>query len=292
MIKHILLSIFLLPLFAFSGYEIGVTWVDEQDDPKTNQLDKHGRKQGKWVFLGKDEPEKGYPMDGKISEGTFKDDRKNGRWIMYYKDGTTPRTEGDFIDNRPNGPFIRYHQNGAVKEIGTFSQRKYKDSLVRFNEKGVKVYDAVFNDQGKESGVVTHYFDNGKPEFVYEADNGIPKGKAVRYWPNGDVREELVYAEDGSIASTSGEIPMQSPAEDIAKDKPKGKEAPTVSNKERNFEPNGYNKVFNDDKELWMEGDFKNGKLHNGRLYIYDEDGLLLKVEVYKNGVYHSDGQL
>jgi antitoxin component YwqK of YwqJK toxin-antitoxin module len=41
-----------------------------------------------------------------------------------------------------------------------------------------------------------------------------------------------------------------------------------------------------------MEGNFKGGQLWDGRHYIYDEDGLLLKVEVYKNGVYHSDGQL
>lgn len=291
MTRKIFLTLILLPLFTFGSYDMGFTWLDEQDDPKTNQLDKQGRKQGKWVFLGKDQPEKGYPMDGKISEGTFKDDRKHGRWIMYYKDGITPKTEGEFVDNRPNGPFIRYHQNGKVKEIGTFSQRKYKDSLIRFNEKGVKVYDATYNDQGKEEGTVTHYFDNGKPEFSYQADNGIPKGKAVRYWPNGDVREEIVYSEDGSIESSTGEISPERELEDTNDKKPEGKIAP-VPNKEKDFEPNGYNKVFNDDKELWMEGDFKDGVLYNGRLYVYDEDGLLLKVEVYKEGVYHSDGQL
>ncbi len=29
-----------------------------------------------------------------------------------------------------------------------------------------------------------------------------------------------------------------------------------------------------------------------GKVYVYDRDGILLKVKVYKNGVYHSDGQL
>ena len=265
---------------------------EDQDDPKINQVDETGKKQGKWVFLGKDQPEKGYPMDGKISEGSFQDDRKNGKWITYYKDGMTPKTEGEFVDNRPNGPFVRYHQNGVVKEIGTFSQRKYKDSLQRFNEKGVLIFSASYDDLGKESGTVTHYFDNGKPEFVYNASNGIPAGKATRYWPNGDVREELVYDEKGSILSTSGEIEMVSKPETVSNPTlESGKRAPKPK-KERNFEPNGYNKVYNDDKELWMEGDFKNGLLYDGRLYVYDEDGLLLKVEVYKKGVYHSDGQL
>ena len=41
-----------------------------------------------------------------------------------------------------------------------------------------------------------------------------------------------------------------------------------------------------------MDGEFKNGKLYNGKLYIYDENGLLEKIEIYKKGKYHSDAQL
>lgn len=289
----IITLLFLLPLISFGSLDVETVGnVVEQDDPKINQQDKEGKKQGKWVFLGKDQPEKGYPKDGKISEGTFKDDRKNGLWTMYYKDGMTPKTEGNFIDNRPNGPFIRYHQNGAIKEMGTFSSRKYKDSLQRFNEKGIKVYEANYNENGSESGKVTYYHDNGKPEFEYIAKDGVPTGKAVRYWPNGDVKEEIIYSENGSVESTTGQIDMVNPTEKVEElGKENKKTAPKPSNV-NNFEPNGYNKIYNDDKELWQEGEFKNGLLWDGRLYIYDEDGLLLKVEVYKKGKYHSDGQL
>lgn len=264
---------------------------DDQDEPKINQTDDDGKKQGKWIFLGKDQPEKGYPDDGKISEGTFVDNRKNGKWVMYYKDGVTPKTEGEFVNNRPNGPFIKYHQNGTVKEQGTFSKRRYVDSLSRFNEKGVKVYEASYNEAGKESGKVVHYHDNGKPEFEYNADNGVPSGKATRYWPNGDVKEEIVYDSDGSVKESSGTIDRVNPPID-AEPEPSGKGGPKPSGNIPDFQKNGYNKIFNDDKELWMEGEFKSGALWDGRLYIYDEDGLLEKVEVYKKGAYHSDGQL
>lgn len=256
-----------------------------------NQVDENGLKQGVWVYFGKDQPEKGYPMDGKISEGGFLDDRKDGVWIIYFKDGVTPRTQGTFKNNRPNGPFIKYHQNGQIKEQGTFSQKKYVDSLARFNAEGTKTYQASFNESGNEDGTVTYYHDNGQPELIYTANNGKPNGKATRYWPNGDVKEEIVYAEDGSIAETSGVIEMTSPVVEISDIDKDAKDAPKFKG-EGDFEPNGYNKVFNDDKELWMDGDFKNGQLWNGRLYVYDEDGLLLKVEAYKKGKYHSDGQL
>lgn len=265
----------------------------DQDELKINQIDNQGRKQGKWIFLGKDQPEKGYPDEGKISEGPFKDDRKNGEWTMYYKDGITPKTKGVFINNRPNGNFVRYHQNGKPREIGTFSKRKYSDSLQRFNEKGVKIYEANYDESGKESGKVVHYYDNGKPEFVYTAKQGMPTGKAYRYWPNGDVKEELTYDEHGSIEESSGLIERVNIAVEVKNAKTENaKTAPEPDTSIDDFEPNGYNKIRNDDLELWMEGDFKDGLLWDGRLYVYDEDGLLLKVEVYKEGKYHSDGQL
>lgn len=54
----------------------------------------------------------------------------------------------------------------------------------------------------------------------------------------------------------------------------------------------GYHKLYNQNKQVWMDGEFKNGKLYNGKLYIYDENGLLEKIEIYKKGKYHSDAQL
>lgn len=285
---------FTILLFFLSLGVLSSAQSDNKDDEPVdpiNRVDENGLKQGYWVFLGKDQPEKGYPMDGKISEGEFIDDRKNGTWIIYFKDGVTPRTRGTFKNNRPNGPFIKYHQNGQIKEQGSFSQRKYIDSLTRFNAEGTKTYEATFNEAGNEDGTVIYYHDNGQPELVYTANNGKPNGKATRYWPNGDIKEEIVYAEDGSVAETSGIIEMTSPAVEISDIADDAKDAPKVDGVD-GFEPNGYNKVFNDDKELWMDGDFKDGQLWNGRLYVYDEDGLLLKVEVYKTGKYHSDGQL
>lgn len=285
-----LVTIFGLACYSFAG--ISVTPDEEQDEPKLNQTDEEGKKQGKWIFFGKDQPEKGYPMEGKISEGTYKDDRKDGRWIMYYKDGETPKTEGNFVNNRPNGPFIKYHPNGTIKEQGTFNKMRYVDTLKRFNEEGITVYESTYNEAGKESGEVTYYHDNGKPEFVYNANNGVPTGKATRYWPNGDIKEEITYGPDGTVQETTGEVERVNPP--VKVEKPggdEGKSGPKPTGV-KDFEPNAYNKVYNDDKELWMEGDFKNGRLFDGRLYVYDEDGLLLKVEVYKNGKYHSDGQL
>lgn len=52
----------------------------------------------------------------------------------------------------------------------------------------------------------------------------------------------------------------------------------------------GYHKTYNSNKDILMDGEFKNGKLFNGKHYIYDEYGLLEKIEVYKNGKYIGNG--
>jgi antitoxin component YwqK of YwqJK toxin-antitoxin module len=50
--------------------------------------------------------------------------------------------------------------------------------------------------------------------------------------------------------------------------------------------------VYNANDEIWMDGEFKNGQLYDGKVYDYDQDGILQKVRIFKNGKYHSEGQL
>ena len=71
--------------------------------------------------------------------------------------------------------------------------------------------------------------------------------------------------------------------------------APVIRNprtKGKAFDPNSYNKVYDENDQFLQIGDFKAGRLWDGKLYIYDADGILLKVKVFKEGVYYSDGQL
>jgi antitoxin component YwqK of YwqJK toxin-antitoxin module len=66
----------------------------------------------------------------------------------------------------------------------------------------------------------------------------------------------------------------------------------TIITKGVKWNPEGYNKVFNEDDEIWQDGIFQSGKLWDGKVYVYDQDGILLKVKIFKNGLYHSDGQI
>jgi antitoxin component YwqK of YwqJK toxin-antitoxin module len=259
-----------------------------------NKKDTEGRKQGRWIYFGKDRPQEGYPADGKIEEGDYKDDRKEGKWIKYHNDGETPKLVGEYVNNRPQGPYVKYFANGKVKEQGTFVRNLYQDSLKRFHENGKVEYQAKYNESGKEQGSVKYFYPNGQVEFEYTANDGKPSGKAVRYYENGDVKEIIFYNAEGSVEK-SEQKEMVNPAVKVVDPGISKETAPKVSapkTKGAKFQPNGYNKIYNNNDEIWQDGNFKNGLLWDGKVYEYDRDGILLKVKVYKNGLYHSDGQL
>lgn len=267
--------------------------VMEQDD-KINNKDGNGKKQGKWVYLGKDRPSEGFPADGKVEEGNYKDDRKEGLWIKYYNDGVTPKLKGEYKNNRPEGEYVKLSPKGSIIEKGNFIKGKYIDSLVRYNSDGTLSYQGFYNELGNEEGKIKHYYPNGQVEFEYTAENGSPRGKATRYHENGDIKEIIQFGESGQIVN-SEKREMVNPAVKVNNPSASKEQAPTVANpntKGARFLPNGYNKVYNGNHEIWQDGEFKNGRLWDGKVYEYDRDGILLKVRVFKNGVYHSDGQL
>lgn len=268
--------------------------ASEDQGGRLNLVDEEGRKQGQWVYFGKDRPSAGYPEDGKIEEGPYLNDRKEGVWTKYFNDGVTPKLKGEYHNSRPHGAFVKYYADGTVKETGNFVRNKYQDSLKRYHENGKLSYEAAFNDIGNESGNVKYFYPNGQVEYEYVAVDGVQSGKAVRYHENGDVKEIINYSSDGSVDS-SEQHEMVNP-EVIVEDPGVSKEqAPQVSvlrTKGQEFKANGYNKLYNENDEIWQDGDFKSGRLWSGKVYVYDEDGILLKVRIFREGVYHSDGVL
>jgi hypothetical protein len=58
------------------------------------------------------------------------------------------------------------------------------------------------------------------------------------------------------------------------------------------IEPNGENRLYNQFFELALRGTFRNGQLWNGRIYVYDSDEMLQRIEIIEKGVYCRDGQL
>lgn len=295
-------------------------------------------KQGKWIYYGKDRPELGYPSDGKIEEGNYVNNKKEGLWIKYHNDGVTPKLKGEYKNNRPNGKYTKFYRNGVVMETGIFSRGRYIDTLQRYHDNGKIRYFGVHDEYG--NSVVDSFF--------YYQSNWCMDHIDV-FWDVTDSVECITFAKDTCNALVSTvkspfHIPRHSyhhldkeiiygskgdPISPIATKSRKfyrnselqyityridssavsGKQFalfelntdPTkltnpvlhpCSIKSGIFKPNGAMRLYNEHDEMFVVAEFKEYQLWDGKVYIYDDDGVLLKVKVYKKGKYHSDGQL
>ena len=124
--NFLILTLSFLTSFVYASESIEVSTlilIEQEEEPK-NVTDINGKKQGPWVYFGKDKPEKGYPENGKIEEGPFLDNHKNGVWTKYHKDGITPRLVGNYIHGRAKGEYTKSFENGQIKEAGTRGNKK------------------------------------------------------------------------------------------------------------------------------------------------------------------------
>jgi len=280
--KSFVLTVFLISLIPSS------VWSQ-------NKKDSDGKRTGKWVFTGKDLPNSGVPSKSIAEEGYYNKGRKEGIWIKYQKDGKTPLLKGNFVNNRPEGNYKRYYQSGKLKEEGAFGKEHFKGELIRYHKNGKIAYIGSYNNDGKESGVIKYYYENGIVELEYTAKNGVLVGELKRYYENGSLKETQTFDEKGKstgikVFKMQENPEVQKPIIDTKEIYP-----PIVKNpktKGLKFVPNGYNKIYNESDEIWMDGEFKNGQLWDGKEFDYNKDGILLKVRVFKNGKYHSDAQL
>ena len=223
-----------------------------------------------------------------LEEGMYVNDRKEGLWIKYHEDGKTPKLKGFYVNNRPSGKYWKYYENSQLRECGFYSKNMQSDSLKRYFESGQLEYEAWYDENGKAQGRVNYFYPSGQLEFTYIAVDNVPKN-TEHY----DQTGKLISKNDTPCyypAPVSQPIKQATPEESAKHPLPKMDEPPNTH--ALKFQPNGYNKVFNSDDEIEFDGVFKNGQLWDGKVYIYDKDGILLWVRIYKNGIYHSDGQL
>jgi len=62
------------------------------------------------------------------------------------------------------------------------------------------------------------------------------------------------------------------------------------TNAAQEFDPNGYNVLYDKNGNICVTGDFMNGKLYNGRVIHYDANGLKTGTEIITRG--KSNGKL
>lgn len=293
-----LLYIFLLVSFISSAQSQTYEIVGKDT---LNLIDVAGKKQGKWIVRGKHKPGTCYQPEQKVEEGKYADNRKTGMWIEYYCNSNM-KNKLTFVNGRPDGYAIMYHENGKISEEGNWKINKWVGNYKLYYENGQVQHEFVFNAAGKRDGPQTYYFDNGQKAIEGNFANGKESGLIKEFYENGDIKAEKNYAEGNvdvaSIKEFQPKKPLvkksDNPIENAPKVEVKPDEKPNeaVAKGKGPIILNGQHTLYNKSKQITKDGVFKDNRLMEGKAYIYNENGILTRIAVYKGGIYVGDTQV
>lgn len=261
-----------------------------------NQTDATGKRQGFWIIWNKLINKPDYKPEQKVEEGRYVDSKKTGKWIEYYPNNNV-KSKITYVANRPNGYAVMYHENGKVKESGLWKNNRWVGEYKLYYENGEVQQEFNFNESGKRTGPQKYYYENGNIMIEGDWNNGKETGLLKEYYENGDIKSEKFF-NDGNIdpAQTKNYEPKKPIADKNTAKEPEVKNTPPVTvdvKKEKvnmgTFNGNGYHKLFNANKQISKDGEFKNYRLIDGKVYHYDRDGILIRIAVYKEGKYVGD---
>jgi antitoxin component YwqK of YwqJK toxin-antitoxin module len=266
----------------------------------TNRVDDDGKRQGKWILLGKHKGSTCYRPDQHIEEGRYEDNRKTGLWIEYYCNGNM-KNKLTFAIGRPDGYAIMYHENGKISEEGTWKINRWVGNYKLYYDNGIVQHEFVFSASGQREGAQKYYYANGQLAIEGNFINGKESGLIKEYYENGDLKAEKNYEEGNldpaSVKTYETKKPVAKKTDVPVGNAPKvvvGKdEAPNEAAKKTTgpLVLNGQHTLYNKNKQMTKDGVFQNNTFIEGKAYIYDENGILTRVAVYKNGMYVGDTQ-
>lgn len=254
-----------------------------------------GRRQGKWIVKADAIKNPEFNEGALVEEGIYSSSRKEGLWKTYFPNGKI-KSEITYEKGRPKGPYILYYDNGKVEEQGDWERTKNTGDFKRYHTNGNTSQDFHFTAEGKRSGEQKYYYENGNLRLEGTWNNGQETGEMREYYENGDLMSVKKF-NDGVLDKESVEVyapksPQQDPLE---REIENGKDMKVTATKEETpnqggFDGNGYKKLFNRNKQIAKDGTFVNYRLMDGKQYIYDEDGILQQIMIFKNGRFVGNG--
>lgn len=287
---------------VFAEQNFAQTWEVLGKDT-VNKVDGEGKKQDKWVLLGKHKPGSCYQTEQKAEEGKYRDNKKIDRWLEYYCNGNL-KNQLTFVNGRPDGYAKLYHENGKISEEGIWKNNRWVGTYKLYYPNGQVQHEFVFNPNGKREGNQKYYFENGQVAIEGAFLNGKESGVIKEFYENGDRKAEKNYMEGNvdvnsikefepvkPIVQKSGKPEDNAPVIKVAADE-KPNEAAVKKASKGPMVLNGKYTLYNKSKQITKDGVFKDNQFIEGKAYMYDENGMLTRVAVYKNGMYVGDTQV
>lgn len=254
-----------------------------------NIIDFKGMKQSRWIVYGKNKPDTCYTRTSKVEEGVYADNRKKGIWTSYFCSGNVHK-KITFQNGRPDGYAIFYHENGKTAEEGNWKGNKWLGIYKTYYDNGQVQNEFLFNQAGKREGLQKYYYNDGTLQIEGNWNNGKENGVVKEYHPDGSLKKTIDYmngnADVASIKEFQPKKPIKQTEEVVSTKKVTASKEEATVEAQKPAMLNGYHVLFNKDRQKTKEGTFKDNRLMEGKNYLYDKNGMLEQIEIYKNGVF------
>jgi antitoxin component YwqK of YwqJK toxin-antitoxin module len=132
--------------------------------------------------------------DPKSVEGDYKDDKKNGTWVSWHRNGRKA-SEANYKNDVRDGTQSWWHENGKRKREEHYLDGKNHGVSVDWYENGKKQREEHYQD-GKNHGVSVDWYENGKKQREEHYQDGKKHGVSVDWYENGKKQREEHY-QDG-----------------------------------------------------------------------------------------------
>ena len=122
--------------------------------------------------------------NGNYYIGQFKNDKFNGKGILYNKNGNIIY-EGDFINGKIEGNGKHFYKNGQYY-VGQFKNNKRNGKGILYYKNGNVMCEGDFINE-KYEGDGKYFWKNGQ-YYVGQFKNGKRNGKGIIYYKNGNIK--------------------------------------------------------------------------------------------------------
>ncbi len=250
----------LILLFCLSG---GLMHAQPQNPDTLNQITVEGKRNGWWIFY--------YDNGQKKEEGVYENGIKNGIWVGYHSNGNK-KHEITFTSGLAKGPARFYYEKGTLWEEGFWNENCWTGPYQLYYANGQKSYDWNYDNHGHRTGLQQYYFPNGKLKYRGKWDKGQIAGEVEVF----DIKGSLVATRQYKNGQFSKQITQQATPPQNMEEDPAKNLSP--------FHGTGYHTIFHMDGKIEKKGYFRDGQLHNGKHYFYNDQDSLIEVRTIENG--------
>lgn len=294
-IQHMLLhrscTLLTLALGLLLAVQCSLAQAGAMPQDTLNRVDEAGRKQGYWKVAAPKADKPGYQNGQVIEEGRYTNSKRIGLWRRYWPNGSA-MSEISYQLGRPRGEYRTFYPNGKVEEQGSWDLDRNTGNFQRYHPNGKLAQEFIFNANGVRDGEQKYYHENGQLAVQVTVQEGREDGTLKRYTPDGQV-QQIAEFEDGAIDAANSKYLKPVPKADDVKVDPKAAAAPVVTPEETTnaitFRENGFNTLYDRQLRISQQGDFKAGRLWDGKRYSYDTNGILTRIQIFKRGRYMGD---